>query len=98
MDGIKIYGLCIDRLKHQIANAGRISAKDNGAVLLESYESANPKDLIDILELYDIGDQDSESVQDRLAEMAETASALTQENLKFGHTPEGYIGLYLKVG
>lgn len=96
MDGIKIYGLCIDRLKHQIDLAGRV--KDNGVVLLESYESSDPQDLIDILELYDIEDQDAGRVQDRLEEMAETASALTQESLSFGQTPEGHIGLYLKVG
>lgn len=101
MDEVKIYGLCIQRLKFQIENAKkRLSEKARvyeGHLLLESYNTCDPDDIIDILELYDINERSFKAVQEKLDELAYTVSILCREALTFGLTEEGYLGLYLAV-
>lgn len=101
MEGVKIYGLCLERLRVQISNArGRI--KDGlprfaGSVLLESYNTGEVDDIIDILELYDVEERTFEAVREKLNDLAFTVSELTREKLSFNLTNEGHVGLYLLV-
>jgi hypothetical protein len=101
MDGVKIYGLCIERLEFQIGNAKK-RLNESGQVsdehfLLESYNTDDPEDIIDILELYDINERSFEAVREKLEELAYTVSVLTRETLTFGITERGHLGLYLAV-
>lgn len=99
-DELKIYGLCLIRLKHQI----RI-AKDKAEslafpapqALLESYNSGAIDDIIDILELYDLEEQTFDEVWKKLDDLAYTVSVLTGETLSFGFSEEGHLGLYLAL-
>jgi len=99
MDEVKIYGLCIERLKFQIRNAKERFSE--GApfsaehILLESYNTGDPEDLIDILELYDTDGRSFEAVREKLDELAYTVSILCRETLTFGMTERGHLGLYL---
>ena len=99
MEDIKIYGLCLERLRYQIGNAKK---KVNGDALsiqnrflLESYNTAEIDDIIDILELYDVEESTSNHVKEKLKELAYTVSILLQETLAFDLTDDGYLGLYL---
>jgi hypothetical protein len=95
----KIYGLCLERLGHQINNAKQ-RIKDgtrayNDLILLECYNTGDLDDIIDILELYDIEERTFEGVMEKLNDLAYTVSALTREALFFDFTQNGYLGLYL---
>ncbi len=57
MEKTKIYGLCLERMKYQKVHARQRvngACQHNGLVLLESYNTSDIEDIIDILELYDI--------------------------------------------
>lgn len=99
MEGVKIYGLCLERIRHQIGNAKSKTFVDRTApadrVLLESYNTGDVEDLIDILELYDINDRTMEGVLEKLEELAFTVSNLARESLSFDITADGHMGLYL---
>lgn len=101
MEGAKIYGLCIERLRHQINNAKyrveKEGMQDQELYLLESYNSGEIDDIIDILELYDIEDRTPAQVNEKLEELAYTVSILTRETLSFGYTDNGHLGLYLAL-
>src|SRR5271169_2187485 len=68
-DAIKIYGLCLERLKHHIKNAknrvkaGTYSSPDQ--LLLESYNAGDLEDIVDILELLRPGGEDIQVSQGR---------------------------------
>lgn len=96
MDTVKIYGLCLERLKYQLRNAMNKTSLHN-RMLLECYNTGDPDDIIDILELYDIEERTIESVINKLADLAYTVSALTCETLSFDFTEKGYLGLYLEL-
>ena len=101
MEGVKIYGLCLERLRHQIAKAGE-RAKQNvsdaaGRILLESYNTGELDDIVDILELYDLKDTTFSEVYEKLEELAYTVSELLRERVMFAYTAEGHLGLYLVV-
>lgn len=101
MDGAKIYGLCLERLRYQIGNAK--SKRDNGVfdvgekILLESYNTGDREEIADILELYDLEENTPENVKEKLDELSYTVSVLAREALSFGLTPEGHFGLYLTL-
>jgi hypothetical protein len=99
MEDVKIYGLCLDRLKYQIGLAVKKVKGDaqstQDRVLLESYNTADIDDIIDILELYDLEDSTSNHVKEKLKELADTVSLLLRETLAFDLTDEGHLGLYL---
>jgi hypothetical protein len=101
MEGAKIYGLCIERLKCQIRNAKSKRDKSSYPVrekmLIESYNTGDIDDIVDILELYDVEEHTSGQVREKLEELAYTVSVLTREALSFGITHEGYFGLYLTL-
>src|SRR6266498_2138768 len=101
MEGVKIYGLCLERLRHQITNAkkrvnGTISY-DPEKVLLESYNTGELDEIIDILELYDVEERTFEKVKEKLEELSYTVSELVRETLLFDYTDEGHLGLYLAL-
>lgn len=101
MEGVKIYGLCLERLRHQITSAQK-RVKDDGALcrdifLLESYNTGEIDDIIDILELYDIADRTHELLREKLNDLAYTVSELLRERLFFDYTSNGHLGLYLTV-
>ena len=101
MEGVKIYGLCLERLKHQITKAkertGKNVAVEDGPLLLESYNTAELEDIIDILELYDIENRTFSEVTEKLKDLAYTVSELVREAISFGYTAEGHLGLYLSL-
>ncbi len=101
MEGVKIYGLCLERLRHQITIARKRVENEQeeymGPVLLECYNTAEPDDIIDILELYDVDDRTPDIVRDKLGDLAFTVSELVRETIQFDYTAEGHLGLYLLV-
>jgi hypothetical protein len=99
MEGVKIYGLCLERLRHQINNAKKKVMDDAGVsqdpFLLESYNTGDLEDIIDILELYDIEDKTPELLKEKLDDLAYTVSELLRERLFFAYTSGGHLGLHL---
>ncbi|GAB4410733.1 MAG: hypothetical protein OHK0032_06530 [Thermodesulfovibrionales bacterium] len=98
--GVKIYGLCLERLRHQIDIArSRIEKglqRDATKVVLECYNTGNVDDIIDILELYDIGDDKRiDTLKGKLDELAYTASLLVRDKVEFGFNEDGELCLYL---
>lgn len=101
MEGSKIYGLCLERLKYQIDNArvrfGGALSRHTDLVLLESYNTGDREDIIDILELYDLEEHTPERLNEKLEELSYTASLLLRETLMFDYTDKGHLGLYLAL-
>jgi hypothetical protein len=100
MEAAKIYGLCLERIAHQTRIAKqRINGghPHNGQVLLESYNTADIEDIIDILELYDIEARTNEGLKEKLEDLAYTVSELMREVLFFDYTEEGHMGFYLSL-
>ena len=100
MDGVKIYGLCLERLKHQIALAKKRLEGNTPRTryfLLESYNTGVFDDIVDILELYDLEDKTPELLREKLDDLAYTVSILLGHTLIFDYTGEGHLGLYLSL-
>jgi len=102
METLSICGLCLERLKHQINNAKKRTVNSGGQtrpgkVLLESYNTGDPDEIVDILEIYHTKDRTLEGVQETLAELAYSASVLTRESLHFDFNEEGHFGLFLDL-
>jgi hypothetical protein len=101
MDGAKIYGLCLERLKHQIT-AAKQRAENNGIsidgeIILESYNTGDIEDIIDILELYDLGERTQDALLEKLDDLAYTASVLLRRELRFDYNKDGHLGIYLSL-
>lgn len=101
MEGVKIYGLCLERLRHQIKNAmkrfGNEGPEYPGRVLLESYNTGELEEIIDILELYEVKERTPEELREKLDDLACTVSELVRETVIFDYTDEGCLGLYLAM-
>jgi hypothetical protein len=100
MEGVKIYGLCLERLKHQIGIAQKraaLSSRAEDRILLECYNTGDSEEIIDILELYDVEERSAEGVAEKLDELAYTVSELLREHLTFDYTSDGHLGLYWLV-
>jgi hypothetical protein len=102
METASICGLCLERLKYQIKNAKKKTENGGGQtgpgkILLESYNTDDPAEIVDILEIYHVKDRTLEGVQETLAELAYSASVLTREALHFGINEEGHFGLFLSL-
>ncbi|MGO9380349.1 MAG: hypothetical protein ACLP29_17610 [Dissulfurispiraceae bacterium] len=100
MDGVKVYGLCLGRLKHQLNIARKRFSETSawqGNILLESYNTSNIDDLIDILDIYDIEDRTWDGLMNKLDDLAQTVSALMRETLIFAITDESHLGLYFVI-
>lgn len=98
MDDAKIYNVCLMRVKHQIVKAKeRIGGGSlpEGGIILESYNSGDVEDIIDILEIYDIEDRTSEGLIEKLEDLAYTVSMLVREKIAFDYDEKGNLGLYL---
>ena len=97
MEDIKIYGLCLGRLKHQLNIARKRDAgtwTEQGNFLLESYNTSDIDDLVDILDIYDIEDRTWDGLINKLDDLAQTTSALMRETFIFDITDEGHLGLF----
>lgn len=90
----KLYNLCIERLKHQIARA-KAARPDGGMAVLESYCTADPEEIIDILELYDLEERSMVAVMGKLEELASDASLFVGENIAFAFDASGDLCIYL---
>lgn len=97
MEAVKIYGLCLERLRHQIRLAKERAGNGSEEALLESYRTGDIDEIIDILEIYDIGQRTQEALLEKLEDLAYTVSVLTMERISFGLTPEGHFGIYLAL-
>jgi hypothetical protein len=100
MNEVKVYGLCLGRLKHQL-NIARKRCETlalQGNILLESYNTSDIDELIDILDLYDIEDRNWDGLTDKLDDLAQTVSALMRQTLMFAITDEGHLGFYFVTG
>jgi len=101
MDGVKIYGLCLERLRFQITNAKMRRERPwpgcGERVMLECYNTGGPDDIIDILELYDVKERTFAEVNEKLEDLAYTVSELVRDQVMFDYTDEGHLGLYLAL-
>jgi|SRR5208283_3111525 len=95
METAGICGLCLERLKYQIKNAKKKA--EDGRVLLESYCTSDPGEIVDILEIYHVTDRTLEGVTEALEELSCSASVLTRESLCFDFNEDGHLGLYLSL-
>jgi len=92
----KLYNLCIERLKHQIARARAASPDGQGGMwVLESYCTGDPEEIIDIMELYDLKDRSLGAVMGKLAELASDASMFVGEKISFAFNADGELCIYL---
>ncbi|MBA4373337.1 MAG: hypothetical protein C0402_10820 [Thermodesulfovibrio sp.] len=97
-DNAKIYGLCLYRLKYQIELAlGRAEGSAEKQLILESYNTSEIDEIIDILEIYDLQEKSPEELAAKLDELAYTVSVLTKHPLCFDYTELGHLGLYLDL-
>ena len=100
LGSVKIYGICLERLKHQIDIAkSRISKgliQDN-RVILESYNTDDIDEIIDILELYDIEHRTNQALKEKLDELSYTVSLLIRHIVEFDYDEDGNLGIYLNL-
>jgi hypothetical protein len=96
----KLYGLCIERLKHQIrlARDRERMPSDRKNIVLESYLTGDPEEIIDLLELYDIKDRSLAGVMEKLDELAADASLFVHETLAFDMDENGELCICLVTG
>lgn len=98
MDELKIYNVCLQRVKFQISNARqRLNGTEpsDNMVQLESYNTADLDDIIDILELYDLDNHTHEGLREKLDDLAYTVSVLVKEKMAFDYDEKGNLGLFL---
>lgn len=97
MDDAKIYNVCLMRVKHQIGKAierlGYGSLPEAG-IILESYNTGDLEEIIDILELYDIEDRTPAGLAEKLEDLAYTVSVLVREKVVFDYDEKGNLGLH----
>ena len=98
MDEGKIYNICLQRVKFQITNA--LQRLNNATpppdrFILESYNTGDVEEIIDILEIYDLEDRTSAGLAEKLEDLAYTVSALARRKIAFDYDEKGNLGLYL---
>jgi len=100
MDDAKIYNVCLQRVKFQITNAKQRlndTFPSGGRVALESYNTGDLDDIIDILEIYDLDDHTPKGLSEKLEDLAYTVSVLVREKIVFDYDQKGNLGLYLEL-
>ncbi|UCE78449.1 MAG: hypothetical protein JSV13_08020 [Nitrospiraceae bacterium] len=101
IEGVKIYGICLERLQHQIMVAkSRIekeNLQDKDRIELECYNTGEIDDIVDILELYDIKDEGVETLKEKLKELADDVAIFIRETIEFGFSDNGHLSLYLRL-
>jgi len=98
MDDAKIYNVCLQRVKFQITNAKqRLNSTfpSVSRLALESYNTGDIEEIIDILELYDLDDRTREGLSEKLEDLAYTVSVLVRDKITFDYDEKGNLGLYL---
>lgn len=95
MDDAKIYNVCLMRVKFQITNAKQRlnNTLHSGGIILESYNTGDLEEIIDILELYDLEDRNPAGLADKLEDLAYTVSVLVKEKVVFDYDEKGHLGL-----
>ena len=97
MDEAKIYNVCLQRVKFQITNAKkRLNgfAPPEGRLVLESYNTGDIDEIIDILEIYDLDRHTREGLEEKLEDLAYTVSVLIKETVAYDYDEQGNLGLY----
>lgn len=97
-EGLKIYGMCLERLQYQIRLAKERIKGMNPVperIVLECYYTGEVEDVIDILELFDIEHKDMDTVKQKLSDLAYDISIMMRERLEFGFDEKGDLCLYL---
>lgn len=103
VEGAKVYGICLGRLEFQVKNALERLKKDpvlydrQRGFALESYNTDDMDEIVDLLEIYDVPDRKRETIMKKLAEVAYSASLLVGATVEFGFCEAGFLCLYLKV-
>ncbi len=101
IEGVKIYGICLERLQHQImvakSRVEKENIRDKDRIELECYNTGEIDDIVDILELYDIKDEGLETLKEKLKELACDVSIFMRETIEFGFSDNGYLSLYLRL-
>ncbi|MDP2157440.1 MAG: hypothetical protein Q8K68_07015, partial [Nitrospirota bacterium] len=69
-----------------------------GGIILESYNTGDLEEIIDILELYDIEDRNPAGLAEKLEDLAYTVSVLVKEKVVFDYDEQGYLGLQFIPG
>jgi hypothetical protein len=100
MDEGKIYNICLQRVKFQITNAMqrlKNATPPSGRLILESYNSGDIEEIIDILEIYDLEDRTRNGLAEKLDDLTYTVSALVRTQIAFDYDEKGNLGLYLVI-
>jgi hypothetical protein len=100
MDEAKIYNICLQRVKFQITKARQRlngSVPEDGRLILESYNTGDIADIIDILELYDLEANTQEGLSEKLDDLACTVSVLVKDKIFFDYDEKGDLGLFLAL-
>ncbi len=97
-ESLKLYGVCLERLKYQIENARQRAGETiKGRIVLEGYQTGDMEEIIDLLELYDIDDRKPETLKEKLDDVANDVSLLVRETVEFGYDDNGFLCLYWLV-
>ncbi|MHB8883151.1 MAG: hypothetical protein ACYC69_16790 [Thermodesulfovibrionales bacterium] len=100
MDDAKIYNVCLQRVKFQITNAKKRLAAGTAArdaMILESYNTGDPGEIIDILEIYDLEDHTPQGLKEKLRDLAYTVSVMVRDTIAFDYDDKGHLALYWVV-
>lgn len=100
MDEAKIYNVCLQRVKFQITNAKKRldgNSTASGLFILESYNTGDITEIVDILEIYDLDDYTQQGLKDKLRDLAYTVSLLVKDRIAFEYDEKGNLGLYMVV-
>ena len=91
----KLYGLCVERLKHQIKIASSSGRMSDMPVVLESYCTGDIEEIIELLELYDLEDKSHAGLMQRLSDLAKDAGLFIKEKIRFDYNEDGELCIYL---
>ena len=100
MDEAKIYNVCLQRVKFQVTNAKqRLNGciPPGGRLILESYQTGELDEIIDILEIYDLETHTREGLAEKLDDLAYTVSIMVKEKISFDYDERGDLCLCLWV-
>lgn len=100
MENAKVYNVCLERVKFQVGNARKRlngGVPPGGRLILESYNSGEFDDIVDILEIYDIKERTEECLREKLDDLAYTVSVLVNEKVCFDYNDGGDLCLYLLI-
>ena len=98
LENFKLYGVCVERLKHQLANARkRVGDRVVDRVVLEGYQTGDIDEIIDLLEFYDIEEKTPEALQGKLEDLAHDVSLFVKEIIEYGYDDNGNLCMYWRM-